>query len=108
MKKQDYLKIVRSIKIGKRLPDAVYLHKSALKCLPEPLMDFLESRLKTDIETTPWNLIKLFKREFKVSLLNYPEFYKDAFPALEISHSIDLQTLACKKIHPSCTGKKHF
>ena len=98
MKKQDYMKIVKSIKIGKRLPDAIYLHRSALKCLPEPLMDFLESRLETKMEIIPWNLIKLFKRECKVSLLNYPEFYEDAFPALEISHSIDLQTLACKKI----------
>lgn len=97
MEKQNYLKIVKSIKIGKQLPDSIYLHKSALRCLPWPLMDFLESRLETELETIPWNLIKFFKREFKVSLLNYPEFYRDAFPALEVSHAIDLQTLTYKK-----------
>ena len=68
MDKQDYLKTVKTIKIGKQLPDAVYLHKSALKCLPDPLIDFLKSKIESELQAIPWNLIKFFKREFKVSL----------------------------------------
>ena len=38
-----------------------------------------------------------FKREFKISLLDYPGFYTDAFPSLSCSHSIDLRKLTIKK-----------
>jgi len=99
MDKQNYLKTIKKIKIGKQLPDALYIHESALKCLPSPLRDLLESKIiDLGLESITWNLIKFFKREFKISLLNYPEFYTEAFPSLESSHSIDLQTSICKKI----------
>ena len=85
--------------MGKHLPDAIYLHKSALTCLPSSLKNFVEVKIiELGLETSSWNLVKFFKREFKISLLNYPEFYTEAFPSLESSHSIDLKTSTCKKI----------
>ncbi len=99
MDKQTYLTIVKSIKIGKHLPDSTYLHKTAINTLPSQLFDFLNKTIvKTELETVPWNIIKLFKREFKISLLDYPEFYIEAFPSLACSHSIDLQDMTIKKI----------
>ena len=99
MNKPNYLKTIKKIKIGKHLPDAIYLHESAVKCLPLPLKNFLESQvIELGFESITWNLIKFFKREFKISLLNYPEFYTAAFPSLKSSHSIDLENLTCKKI----------
>ena len=85
--------------MGKHLPDAIYLHKSALTFLPSPLKSFIEVKIiELGLETSSWNLIKFFQQEFKISLLNYPEFYTEAFPCLESSHSIDLQTSTWKKI----------
>ena len=99
MERQSFLKAIKNIQIGKHLPDAVYIHKSAIKYLPLPLKNFLEEKIiELELENIEWNLIKFFKREFKVSLLDYPKFYTAAFPPLESSHSIDLQNLTCKKI----------
>lgn len=99
MDKQAYLKTVKTIKIGKHLPDAVYLHKSTLGCLPASLINLLEKKLtELEFENIEWNLIKFLKRDFKLSLLNYPAFYTDAFPPLESSYSIDLEKSSYKRI----------
>ena len=99
MDKQAYLKTVKTIKIGKHLPDAVYLHKSTLGCLPASLTNLLEKKqAELELENIEWNLIKFFKRDFKLSLLDYPAFYTDAFPPLESSYSIDLEKSSYKRI----------
>jgi hypothetical protein len=90
---------VKRIKIGKHLPDSIYIHKSAIDTLPYQLFAFINHFVSnTDLKAIQWNIIKLFKREFKISLLNYPEFYTKAFPCLSCSNSIDLQTLRIKRI----------
>jgi len=100
MEIQNFQKTIKNIQVGKHLPDAVYLHKSALKCLPLPLKNFLEKKIiEIELEDSTWNIIKFFKRKFKISLLDYPEFYTKAFPSLESSHSIDLQNSTYKKVH---------
>lgn len=98
MDSQEYKKIIKQIKIGKQLPDAVYLHQSALKDLPEKLLQLLNSVIKHQkLEQEPWNIIKFFKRNFKLSLLYYPEFFEHPFPALEMSRSINLESEKCQK-----------
>jgi DNA phosphorothioation-associated putative methyltransferase len=99
MDANDFKKSVKQIKTGKHLPDSIYLHKSAIQTLSDPLLDFLEKTIaKATLKAVPWNIIKLFKREFKISLLDYPEFYTEAFPSLACSHSIELQDLTIKRI----------
>ena len=39
-------------------------------------------------------MVKLFKKEFRLSLLNYPNFYTDSYPALAKSINVDLSKLS--------------
>lgn len=93
MEFREYKELVKQIPIGKRLPDAVYLHKSALDTIPTELASFLARAIShLDLDKKEWNLLKFLKRDFKVTLLNYPAFFDDAYPALEKCYSIDLVT----------------
>jgi DNA phosphorothioation-associated putative methyltransferase len=96
----EFKKSVNSIKIGKHLPDAIYLHESAMKVLPPKLLELVNQTLShSDFQSFSWNVIKLSKRDFKISFLDYPEFFKAGFPTLKSSHSIDLHGFKLKKIH---------
>jgi DNA phosphorothioation-associated putative methyltransferase len=93
----EYKTLVGIIPVGKKLPDAVYLHESALDALPEALATFLARVVAAlDLDQAPWNLVKFFKRDFKLALLNYPGFFDDAYPSLHQSYSIDLATGAVR------------
>lgn len=97
---EKYQELVKSIEFGKDLPEAVYLHKSALTHLPRKLNIFIEniaSALK--ICEGEWDLVKLFKRDFKLSFLSYPDFFEFPYPPLRMSHSVDLN----KKSHRSAS-----
>ncbi len=99
MDANDFKKYIKQIKTGKHLPDSVYLHKSAITTIPDKLLVFLNKAIATpELNTISWNIIKFFKREFKISLLEYREFYTEAFPSLFCSHSINLNELTIKKI----------
>jgi len=89
---------VRKVEVGKQLPDAVYVHISALSTLPEELSSVV-IRIATALKISDeaWNVIKLNKRDFKVTLLNYPEFEGDSYPALHQSYTIDLEKLSVRK-----------
>ncbi|MFV7770141.1 DNA phosphorothioation-associated putative methyltransferase [Shewanella marisflavi] len=92
-----FKQLVRQVAVGKQLPDAIYLHKDAIKALPEQLQKFIPAVAKAvNLPSEQWNLIKLFKNEFRLSLLNYPEFYTDSYPALEQSLNVDLSKLSHK------------
>ncbi|WP_319573757.1 DNA phosphorothioation-associated putative methyltransferase [uncultured Desulfobacter sp.] len=97
---EEFKNHIKNIHAGKHLPDALYLHKSALDKIPASLKVFVVDSIESlNLSARPWTVLKLYKRDFKISLLNYPEFYTEAFPSLESSYSIDLQALAYKKIH---------
>ena len=96
---ENYKNCIKQIKIGKQLPDAVYIHDTALKRIPNSLLFFLNQTIKNQkLETATWNIIKFFKRDFKLSLLYYPDFFGDPFPSLKISYTIDLKKNTYKKI----------
>jgi len=88
----EYKKLVDQLKIGKKLPEAVYLHESAMAAIPHDLHAYLFIIIgKLELGSTPWNIIKFFKKDFKISLLHYPSFFEDSYPALHTSHTMDLE-----------------
>jgi DNA phosphorothioation-associated putative methyltransferase len=97
MNEQLFLDFVEQIRIGKRLPDAIYLHKDAFSSLPEKLVTFIFSVGKAvGLPEDEWNMVKIFKKEFRLSLLHYPDFYTDSYPALKQSLNVDLSRLTHK------------
>ena len=96
---EEFKNNIKNVAVGKHLPDALYLHKSALDNVPDSLKAFIVDAISNlNLSTEPWTVLKLYKREFTISLLNYPEFYNEGFPTLKSSCFIDLQDLAYKKI----------
>lgn len=94
---QSFKQLVKQINIGKQLPDAIYLHRDAMSELPDALKKFVTAVAQAvNLPDNQWNLIKLFKKEFRLSLLNYPTFYTDSYPALEQSLNVDLSKLSHK------------
>ncbi len=89
---QTYKSIVNEIIIGKQLPDAVYTHESAIvEALPPNLLSYINNVVEgLAIPELDWNIIKFYKRDHKVALLHYPNFFDDAYPALHKSFTIDL------------------
>ena len=94
MDAQLFTQLVKETKSGKQLPDALYLHIDAFSALPKTLQGFIPAVAKAlNIKENDWNLVKLFKKEFRLSLLSYPEFYQDAYPSLHKSINVDLSKL---------------
>lgn len=93
----QYRDLVKKLKQGKSLPTAIYLHKSSLaEALPAELLSFITNTINKLEVKQPWNLIKLYKRDLKFTLLNYPDFDEYAYPALHTSHTIDVDELTIK------------
>ncbi len=93
-----YKALVNAIDIGKQLPDAVYVHESALEHIPGEIHRLayrISKALK--IVSSQWNIIKFYKRDYKLTLLNYPDFDTKSYPALNTSFTIDLQKLSVRK-----------
>jgi DNA phosphorothioation-associated putative methyltransferase len=87
-----YKRLVAGLEVGKHLPDAVYLHTSALEAVPQALVDYVYGVAQDQqIAKKDWNIVKLSKRDFRFSLLNYPGFNEQSYPELHTSYSIDLQ-----------------
>ncbi|NKC21480.1 DNA phosphorothioation-associated putative methyltransferase [Pseudoalteromonas sp. S4498] len=94
----EYKKLVKAIKVGKQLPNAVYVHHSAIcSALPEELQNLFEQQINTHHLSAPWNVLKLLKRDFKITLLHYPDFDDYAYPALKHSITIDILESTAKQ-----------
>jgi len=68
-----YKKLIQSLKIGKHLPEAKYLHRSAFEALQQEFhlfLSWLEANFQ--ISAIEYDIIKFSTRDFKVSLLQYP------------------------------------
>ncbi|WP_052879487.1 DNA phosphorothioation-associated putative methyltransferase [Vibrio coralliirubri] len=97
MNEELFAELTSQIKVGKQLPDAIYLHKDAFSALPKVLTQFIPAVAKAvNLNEEDWNLVKLFKKEFRLSLLHYPDFYTDSYPALKQSLNVDLSKLSHK------------
>ena len=85
-----YKSLVNSLSFGKKLPDAVYIHSSYLESTPPALVGFVEEMITKHGSELSWNVIKLSRRDFKISLLAYPTFDDVSYPSLEASLTIDV------------------
>ena len=95
---EDFSTWVGQLQVGKKLPDAIYLHKSALFEVNPKLYSFCANSAKAlKIEEASWDLVKLHRKEFKVAFLSYPDFYTESYPALKKSILVDLEKLSTKK-----------
>jgi len=78
--------------IGKLLPNALYVHRSAFQAL-DPLLHIYEGCARAYLgEIDGANLIKLHRLSGKVSYLVYPDFEIDPHPALLRSVKLSLRT----------------
>jgi DNA phosphorothioation-associated putative methyltransferase len=79
--------------VGKLLPNALYVHHSALEAL-EPLLRIYEGCARAYLgEVEDANVIKLHRFSGKVSYLVYPDFDTDPHPALRRCLKLSLRTL---------------
>ncbi len=80
-------------KVGKLLPNALYVHRSALPAL-DPLLENYEIRARVATEKTEGaTLVKFSTDKPKISYLFYPNFDTDPHPALKLSIVVDTETL---------------
>ena len=80
---------VAQFKLGKKLPDAVYVHKSALPLLPVEAQQAVARAV--ELAGNPeHDLLKFAKDGTKVSLLSYPNFLEEGFPALRRAWTVDM------------------
>ncbi len=87
----EFKKLVLDLSVGKKLPDAVYLHKTTLETASKTLHNLTHTMAAAlKIADNSWNIAKFNKRDFKITLLNYPDFDSYAYPTLHQSHTIDL------------------
>jgi DNA phosphorothioation-associated putative methyltransferase len=78
--------------VGKLLPNALYVHRTALEAL-DPLLRVYEGCARTYLGAIDGaNLIKLDRQSGKVSYLVYPDFDTDPHPALLRSIKLNLRT----------------
>jgi len=95
---QQFKTLVKQITIGKQLPDSTYTHESAFDSIPVTLQAIIKNVAKAlKIKDEEWNLIKFYKRDFKVAFLSYPDFESYAYPTLNQSITVDLQKLSHRK-----------
>ena len=95
---KTYKELIAKITVGKELPDSVYVHNSSLSLIPEKLAHVtfkIADALK--ISDDDWNIAKYNKRDYKLSLLHYPDFESYAYPALHKSYTIDLNKLSSRE-----------
>lgn len=77
--------------IGKTLPNARYIHTCALSLLPDEFSDLIDEAAKiAEAPPTEFNVVKFDLARPRISLLHYPLFFEDGFPALEMSWTVDL------------------
>jgi DNA phosphorothioation-associated putative methyltransferase len=98
MNYEEYRELVNGIRIGKHLPEAIYIHQTALSHLHEDISTLVFKVGKAlKIENSEWHLLKLYKRDFKLTLLRYPTFFEEPYPPLNKSYTIDLSKLSVRE-----------
>ncbi len=79
--------------VGKLLPNALYVHRSAVDSL-EPQLRIYEGCARSYLgEIEDANVVKLHRHSGKVSYLAYPDFDKDPHPTLARSVKLSLRNL---------------
>lgn len=87
-----YLGLVAEVALGKRLPQAVYLHRETISQLDAELLARVTDAANGLPSDVLWNVLKLYSGEPKMSFLWYPRFFEEAFPVLERSTNVDISS----------------
>jgi DNA phosphorothioation-associated putative methyltransferase len=94
MDAQLFSELVKQIRVGKKLPDSIYFHKDSFKETPATLVKVINNiATALKIDGNDWNIVKVFTNDFRISLLNYPNFFEVSYPCLTKSVNIDLLKL---------------
>ena len=94
----SFKQYTKEISTGKQLPDSVYVHESALGSVPTALSSvILKIADALNIPDEEWNIIKFYKRDYKVAFLSYPGFEDVSYPPLQHSFTVDLAKLSMRK-----------
>ncbi|MBE9137363.1 DNA phosphorothioation-associated putative methyltransferase [Nodosilinea sp. LEGE 07088] len=89
----DIAKVCQRSQVGKLLPDALYVHRSALPQL-DPALCELERLAKTvTAQAEKATIIKFSFNKSQIAYLFYPDFVTEAHPALQSSIQVNLNTL---------------
>lgn len=83
-------KAIKEAPVGKKLPDALYVHVTAVDTLPKLLYRQLKRAVDIAGEVE-YDLVKL-NRNGLVSLLSYPDFMDDPHPALSRAVTVNPET----------------
>ena len=83
----------RAAGVGKLLPDAIYVHHTAVEHLPPVLRVYEGCGRQLAGAVEGLTLIKLFRRRARVSYLAYEDFNRVAHPALRSAVVADLKRL---------------
>jgi len=86
----NFRQSVDTIKLGKVLPDAIYIHESALGETSATIQELIDDLAEEFAPDHSWNVVKFYRKDFKISLLSYPSFFEEDFPTLRRALSIDL------------------
>jgi len=94
----EYRDIIKKLDIGKKLPDSIYIHESAFSSLPDKLSSLTLSTVdQFGIQENSWNIVKFYRKDYKIAYLNYPEFENHSYPALNLSQIVDLEKQSIRK-----------
>jgi hypothetical protein len=88
----DLVQLCQTSTIGKCLPNAFYIHHSALPHLHESLYYQEQTARCLLEEPVPFTLVKFHFDQAKISYLYYPEFDAEPHPLLRSSTIVDWQT----------------
>lgn len=83
---------VGQLTIGKRLPKAVYVFRSALPLFAQELQREVRRAAAAANPDSAWNILKLHEDQFAITFLSYPEFDTNPHPALAEAAKINLNT----------------
>ncbi len=96
----EFQRDVEALSIGKKLPEAVYLHRDTLEASNPRIFNLAKAVSQAlKVEDEHWNIVKLSRRQFGLSLLHYPTFFSEAYPGLVKSISVDLTKLTHKIVN---------
>ena len=93
MDQTSFKNLVESTEHGKALPNAKYFHRSLVEQLEPALRDFVYL-IERALKCKNWNVLKLSRRESRLSFLDYAEFEETPYPELQKSISVDLIKLS--------------
>lgn len=90
MNREQWIKTVKGMKVGKRLPTALYVHASVQ--LPEEIEKVLAGVSREHrVMLGDYTVLKLSTDKMEISFLNYPDFFDTDHPALKWSLKVDVE-----------------